>query len=200
MKYLIKTLVVVLAFSMVMISCKKDDDKEDSKSNELVVNGTSYELSQGTLENYGIWTSSGATNIDLILLSPGITIHEEGGEFSYVTGTGHYVYFEMFTSGPTGLDVGTYTYNASSTASGTFDYSFYGLNINFDTGSGSPVSITGGTVTISANGSTYEITLALTDAMGQAVTGYYKGSLRYYNYDDRIENGQKPTIILQSVQ
>ncbi|MBW6499626.1 MAG: hypothetical protein K0B09_14650, partial [Bacteroidales bacterium] len=79
----------------------------------------------------------------------------------------------------TDLPAATYTFNATSMASGTFDDGSFWVEKGtyFDTG-----DITGGTVKVSKSGSNYEITIDCNTSTGKKITGYYKGPLTYEDH------------------
>jgi len=169
-KNLLKLAVVLLLVSLVFTGCKKDDE---SSSNSFSYNGKSYELTQGFLVNYGSVSKSTVYNFDLYLLTSGINV-ETG------TGTGSYLYFEMFTDSSTGLGDGTYDYT-DTYASLTFDYAKIYIDYNIETQSGSYAYIYDGTVTISKSGSTYTITIDCVDTNNKTIKGSYTGTLDMYS-------------------
>ena len=183
MRNLYKPFIAVLLLSLFIAGCKKD--KTETVKTYFNYNGTDYNLSQGFLENYGKYGDQGY-NLDLSLLSSNFKIHESGGALDSVSGTGHALTFEIFTSLPGKLDVRDYNYDATASgAEGTFDYGMVVMDFNASTETGSIYEINGGKVSITNNGSEYEITLNCTASNGKTITGYYKGSLKYYNYEKK---------------
>lgn len=186
MKLIYSTVFALLVISLFTIGCKKDKDDEGSK-NYFKVDGTEYELTGGFIENWG--NDYGAYNLDLTLIGPGVTVHHNSGEVDSLTGTGQALYLEIFTSQASQLDVRDYTFDQSASGtSGTFDTGMIGIGYNFSVGGGTLYPVNGGTATVKAVGSEYEISFNLT-ASGKNVTGYYKGSLQYYNYGDKKASG-----------
>ena len=182
MKHLFKPFIILLLVSFFVASCKKDEKTVKSYFN---YNGTDFVLSKGFLESYGKSGTEGY-NIDLTLLSSSFTIHDKSGEVDSVSGTGDALYFEIFTSHADKLDVKDYTYDATeSGADGTFDQGEIGMGFNMETLTGSALNITGGKVSVTSVGSEYEITFNCTATNGKTITGYYKGPLKYYNYDNK---------------
>jgi hypothetical protein len=180
-----KILTIILLSMIIFAGCKKDK-KESSFSNYVKYDSKMYPIDKGVLENYGQWEEDGAYNLDLTLFSEGITLLESGGEISGATGKGHGIYLEMYTSSPSQLDNGTYEYDYWSEEAGTFDYGW--VTINYDAAikdAEIDQDIEGGTVTVTKTGDTYEITINCTDEDGKSVTGYYKGTLKYYDYDKK---------------
>jgi hypothetical protein len=182
MKKIFKPLIAILLLILFVAGCKKD--KKETVNNQFTYNGTEFILSQGFLENYGKSAANEGNNIDLSLLSSTFTIHEKNGEVDSVSGTGDALYFEIFTSLPDKLDIRDYTYDGTeSYAAGTFDYGMIGMGFNMETELGSAFLITGGKVSVTSVGSDYEISINCTTSNGKTITGYYKGPLKYYNYD-----------------
>ena len=189
MKNLFKPLIAVLVISLFIAGCKKDKEEETVK-NYFNYNGSEYILSQGFLENYGKYEDEGY-NIDLTLLSSDFTIHEGSGDIDSISGKGDILLFEIYTSLPNKLDVKDYIYDAAETgAAGTFDWGIIGMDLDMATATGTAFEITAGKVSITSNGSTYEITINCT-ANGKNITGYYKGSLKYYNYDKKKKSEER---------
>jgi len=158
MKKLFKPFIAVLLLSLFVVRCKKDE--EESVKNYFNYNGTEFALSQGFLENYGKYGDDEGYNIDLILLSSDFTIHEGSGEIDSISGKGDILLFEIYTSLPDKLDVRDYMYDATeSGAAGTFDWGILGMDLNMETETGTAYEITAGKVSVTSNGSTYEITI-----------------------------------------
>ena len=174
-----KILTIVLLCLIILAGCKKDKD-EDSSDNYIKYDGKMYPIHKGILENFGEW-SIGVYNIDLSLVSNEINLIESQGEITGATGTGNIIYFEMYTSNSTHLDNETYEYEWSEEA-GTFDDGWVGINYNVDDEEGEiELEIEDGTVTVTKNGYIYEITINCTDDLGKSVTGYFKGTLKWYD-------------------
>lgn len=178
-----KPLIAILLLSLVVAGCKKDEDK--AVKSYFNLNGTVYNLSQGFLEDYGKSGNDGY-NIDLTMLSSTFTIREKNGEIDSISGTGDLIYFEIFTSLPGKLNVMDYVYDGlESGDAGTFDVGEIMTGFNMMTQSGSTFYITGGKLSVTSVGSEYEITINCTTLDGKTVTGYYKGALKYYNYNNK---------------
>jgi hypothetical protein len=176
----LRLLTIMLAvFSIALLSC--DDDESSSKDNSFSYNGVTYKIVGGFLENYGptIVKSVASYNIDLTFMTSGITYNTASGD---VTGTGSYLYMEMFTNSGTQIVPGTYTFDLYETLNaGTFDYAELGINVNFDveTETGTYVDFVAGTVEVKLTDTTYEITVNLTSTENKVLTGYFKGTLTY---------------------
>jgi hypothetical protein len=180
MKKLFFTSFGFLAICLFIISCKKDNNN-NSTSNSFKFDNTEYKLSNGFLENYGK-TGTEGYNLDLSLISSELTIHESNGQVDSLSGTGDAIYFEIYTSDPAKLSIKDYTFNASSQADGNFDMAFVGMKFNPISYTGTIHDITAGKLSVKNNGSEYEISFDCTSDNGKTITGYYKGSLKYYNY------------------
>lgn len=163
--------------SLMLVSCKKKGDKV---TNYFKVNNTTYELSNGILENYGTDAESyDGYNLDLSLITDGISVSAS----DVWSGSGKAIYFEMYTTSSTYLSSGEYDYDNTTSPSPTFsfDLSFYVLDLVFP-GTGTPVQIISGTVTVVKDGNTYDITLSDGENnSGDAITAHYKGTLTYFD-------------------
>ncbi|MCG8699993.1 MAG: hypothetical protein MI922_18200 [Bacteroidales bacterium] len=185
MEKLIKLFCALFLASTMFISCDKDDDDENEK-NHFTSGGKEYTLTQGAFENYGLTDTADLKhdgyNLDLVLLSDGFTISTDSVGDMDITGTGQYIYFELFTSKGTEFDSREYTYSESIPYPiGTFDYSEFNLNYSEDIDD-NEIEITSGKVTISKDGDMYSISIDCIDENNNAVTGFYKGTLKYYDY------------------
>jgi hypothetical protein len=168
----------VLLFAITVIAGCKKDSKDETSANSIQIDGNQYDMSHGIVINYG--SDNSVYNMEFALLSPGLTIHDIDGYPDSISGTGHIILFSVMTSGSDKITPGDYTYSNSYNA-GTFDYGIYELNWN-------PVlntdpdflEITAGTIKIISSGATYELSFTGTDSNNKAISGYYKGSLKYY--------------------
>ncbi len=175
---------IILILGIFIVGCKKDNDNEKPNDNYFRAGNTKYKLVFGSLENYGpdyIGQYEGY-NLDLNLVSEGITFSEDAAGDLEISGTGHIIYFELFTSNSSFLDDGDYSYDETLPFSiGTFDYGDYA--VNWDETHDEWIEINAGKVTVSKEGNIYEITIDCTDENGLDITGYYKGPLSFYNYE-----------------
>jgi hypothetical protein len=116
----------------------------------------------------------------MILLSSGITVHDVGGLPDSVSGTGHLISFEINTSGSDKLSPGDYAFS-NTFAVGTFDYGAYEVNWNTSLNPNAiGTELKTGTVKIISSGAEYELSFTGMDINDKAVSGYYKGALKYY--------------------
>jgi hypothetical protein len=177
----------ILAFSIMLLcsGCKKDN-KDNGPENYFKYNGKTYSLADGFLEYYGLWSGTGY-NFDVNLYSSGITY--DGEDFQ---GTGNAVYLEMYSSSSASLASGTYTYDESSSEDPlTFDEGMFGMKINMSDGSGTVTAVGSGTVKVSKSGEAYEFTFSCKNSNNQTISGYFKGTLDYYDYSEKKSNHVK---------
>lgn len=157
-------------------------------TNFLTYDGVTYPLAGGFLDYYGKWyTEMPSYNFDLTLYSSGLTWVEQ---IEYFTGTGHAMYFEMFTTSQTNLASGVYSYDFWETyEANTFDYGFFLLNFNAEQQTAEVDSdITGGTITVVTSGNDYQITVDCTDSFDKSLTAYYEGTLSIYDWSKSFKS------------
>jgi hypothetical protein len=182
---------IIITTIIASVSCNPDKEGEEEPGvtpNHMTYNGKDYELTKGTIENYGE-LASGTFNNDIMIMS-GYTVHDASGEIDSLSGTGYLLYFEMFSSQGEKLDIGDYVYEADSMGMvKTFDYAQVAVNYDLslpDGGTGSVLKdITAGTAKVGISGNEYEINFSGKDEDGVAVSFYYKGSLKYYDYSSK---------------
>jgi hypothetical protein len=193
MRKLFNPIAGVFLLGLFLGGCGNDDgteglagDENLNKKNHFKVGNTEYELSDGSLENYGEdvygeWHEG--YNLDLLLVSKNlkITQREDGG--MDVTGSGNAIYFEFFTSEGSSLDNGDYEHGAADFFPvGTYDYASYYIDVDTGEEEDNDVRISTGKITVKRDGQEYELTIDCKDEDGKAVTGYYKGTLQYFDY------------------
>ncbi len=183
-----KVLTIILLSLIFFTGCKKDK-KESSFNNYFKYDGEIYRIDQGFLENYGSLNAGESYKLSLTLTSDGLTPIENNGDLIGITGNGHIIHFEMFSGSGTQLTDGTYQYDFSSQNAGSFDDGW--ISINYDASQNEAEidqDIEEGTVIITKTGDIYEITVSCTDEDNKSVTGYFKGTLKYYNKESTYEN------------
>ncbi len=175
-------MISVFTLGALFVSCTSDDDSSSDSQNKLTVDGKSYDLSKGSLENYGMNNmDSSIYNFDVLLYS-GFTYDAANEEYN---GTGNYIYFEMYSSSATELVAGNYVYNATGYGANTFDEGYFEINYNTSNETNEMGDeLTSGTVNVKKTGTEYEISFDGTTAGGKKVTAFYKGSLNYFDYSD----------------
>lgn len=173
--------ICVVAFLLFFASCKKDSPTQEKSTNSLKVDGIEYEISKGILMNYG--GDGTKFNIELDLFSSGIIVHELLGLPDSVSGAGHGIVFNIYSSSSDKLTLGEYSYNKSN-QSGSFDDAYYVLNWDI---AQQPtidlIQINIGTIKVIKSGLEYELSFTGTDASNKVISVYYKGSLKYYKYN-----------------
>lgn len=181
-----KILTIILLSLIIFTGCKKDK-KESTVNNYIRYDGTTYAIDKGYLENWGKWSLEGDNNLDLTLVSNGISVVEVGGEIDEYIGEGNAIIFYMYSTSTTRLDDGNYVYDEDATEeAGTFEWANVVINYNIEDEEGDVDQyIVDGTVTVTKTGDVYEISFNLTDEDGKTVTGYFKGTLKYYDYDKK---------------
>jgi len=184
MKNLKTVLFSLLAASILFTACKKDEN-DDPPKNQMTIDGTAYEFSQGIIENFGTWLSIDAYNFDITIISDSFTIYEMNGEIDSISGIGHAISFELYSSDSTDLATGEYVLDVNETGNaGTFSWGAAAINFNTETDEGTEYEFTQGTVTVSQNGSTYILSFECKTEDDITVTGYYNGVLKMYDYTD----------------
>lgn len=170
---------------------KEEDTPPEVTENYVTYDGTKYELSHGVIQNYGKLNGPNSYNTDLIFYN-GFTVHESNGEIDSLSGTGHLLYFEMFSTQGDKLDIGDYMFDTDETGNiKTFDYGNVAINFNITTEDGLNKDIVSGKVTVVSNGAEYEISFNGADENNKAVTAYFKGALKYYNNSSKSASKKK---------
>lgn len=188
--------IIALISIIVSTGCGKDP-KEDSPplvvvDNYVMYDGTKYELAKGYIENYGQDQGAGSYNTDLTLLSSGFTMYESNGEVDSLGGIGHALYFEMFSTQGSKLDIGDYIYDANQTLDiKTFDLADVIINFNIDTEEGLLKEIKSGKLSVKSSSTGYEISFTGTDEDNKAVSCSFTGSLKYYDYSLKSSSKKK---------
>lgn len=177
---MIKLLAGVLLVSTLFMGCDTDDGGITNKKNYLKIGDSEYELFAGVLVNegrdehnngyYGFLTG-------LFLYSAGISIGDD-----WFSGKGHLIELYMFSTSGNTLDNGDYIYSDSEPYQiGTFPEAVYYINIDFESEDyGTSEYITSGKVSVSKKGNEYSITINCSDSNGEKITGFYKGTLKYF--------------------
>lgn len=178
---LFKAILILLTLGLIFQGCSEDDGGQYTNSNEFSYDGSSYSLSKGAIIKYVSNKKGGPFQLDLCLASSNVN-------FDSLTGTGNFIYFEMFSTLNTALTSGEY-FPAETSETFTFDSAAIFINYNLTTEEGTSVGITNGSVTISNNGSSYTVTINCEDANGKKVSGSYTGALQFYTKEiEEIEN------------
>jgi predicted small lipoprotein YifL len=185
MKRTLKSIFALMLLVSITLSCEKKTNDPPvvippEKNNEMVYNGTSYALSQGFFENFGQVPENGSYNIDLVLISSGIVLHESNGIIDSVAGSGEFFYFELFSSDSVGLTEGTYTYDPNYPGeNGTFTTASGAIDFDIENETGFEFEIEEGTFTVIRNEGIYEFSFNGTDDFNHLVTLYFKGEIPF---------------------
>ncbi|MGE0078357.1 MAG: hypothetical protein AB7S48_10900 [Bacteroidales bacterium] len=168
---IITIIAILFSLGLILSSCTDSEDKY-TNNKSFSYDGTSYALSKGAIIKYVSAEKSGPFKLDLCLASTGIN-------FDSLTGTGDFIYLEMYSTLSTALTSGDYFY-AETGETFTFDSAKIYINYNLTTKEGTEIKIVDGTVTISNTGNSYEISLTCKDADGKEISGEYTGALQFY--------------------
>lgn len=153
-------------------SCKKDD-KANPDKNHFVLNGETFDLAKGFIEDFGD-NGNGSYDFDVYLTSSDINYSDLLQEFN---GTGEFIFIDFNTSSESGLVKGTYTYSNERNAF-TFVDGTVGKDYDLLTFIGEDYDVIGGTVDVEINGSEVILDFDLTISNNTSVTGRFKGPLR----------------------
>ena len=172
-KFVLLLIVAVLCLSLA--GCKKTKDA----GNHFTYAGKDYALTNGLLEYYGAGNGSGY-NFDVTLYSSGISYSETD---QTLTGTGHILYIEMYSSQTGYLESGSYTFDSGSNGnSGTYTYGAIGMDVNMQAETGTIKEFTSVNVKIVKSGTTYEVSFAGKDTENTAIDAYFKGTFTFADY------------------
>lgn len=151
--------------------CNKDDD--DALRSEFVLNGTTYSLAKGFIEDYGA-NGNGSFDFDVTLTSSGVNYSEAQGTFS---GMGDFVYLDLNSSLETGLVAGTYNFSSDRNAFTIVDGAI-GTDYDLNLGTGEDFTVNGGSVEVELIGNETRFSWSLNISNGTIVTGDFQGILR----------------------
>jgi len=165
------TKIYLLIFTLLTLSCNNDDSKTKEQSNFLKIENAEYELVNGISEDYSDYPENDVYNIDLTFLTSEFTV--DGNDYS---GNGRSIGFEIFSSTPNKLPLGTYLYNSTQNPL-SFAAAFIYDNSN---GEDTEIEIISGTITITkSENNYYELTFKCVDEMNKTITGRYFGNVNY---------------------
>lgn len=177
-------LMMIAIVAIVSFSCQKDDedeeDNENTRNNSFTYQGHEYAISKGC---YYLTSVGSVYDYSLKLASSSISfIYNDTLGYVQQSGTGNYVYIDLYTSNS---DItGSFVCDDSGGSEDTphFEDGIIIMNGNFDNGWPDEIGILdGGTLQINKNGNIYEIIFNWTSNDGKPITGYYKGELVFYN-------------------
>lgn len=165
---------VLLTGTMTFTGCSRQEEPDHFR---YTVND--YPLQQGFMNDYGMTQGTTGYNFDVIIHSPGVSYNHDRHEFQ---GTGHVVYFQMFSSSATELANGTYQFSTgkASGAPSTFNVANFGMNVNFTEDTGTIVSGVSGVVKVSGAGDYRTIDFDCMTTTGENVAGHFNGYIPAY--------------------
>ena len=186
----IRILLMLLLVAVVLAPGCKDDDDDKTPSNQMTIAGNNFELSQAFIMSYGQLSGEGY-NFDLTMFSPGLTMYEVNGEIDSVTGIGHALFFEIFSASENMLSSGDYSYDADETeAPGTFDFASAFTDYDPQTEEGTEYEIISGKLTVVNSSDAYTFTFEGVTDNGKAITSYYKGVPKIYDFSDDTKSAK----------
>ena len=156
----LKSALVLTFILVVIVTCKKDDDKQNS----FIVNETEFLTPNGYLEIYSPKADGGDFNI---ILTDG-EYQTDSSYYNWNT----FVYFDFKSPSTTELSSGDYIFDSDWPPNSFNDGSvvMYGP-------AGVTFKVTEGSVNIEKIGESYQITYDVTIGSSTPLTGYYKGPL-----------------------
>ncbi|SOE22136.1 hypothetical protein SAMN06298216_2585 [Spirosomataceae bacterium TFI 002] len=168
-------------------SCTPSDEVTPSFVYDLSsfsFNQNKYNLDKGFIINYGKDNPVNGNNINLNLISGGISIYDKSGIIDSARGFGHLLFFEMYSYSNTELLTGRYNFDHNYNRKPfTFDSGRGFLNMDLPDQSSQAFQISQGTMDVINTGQgNYEIKFDCKNYQGEQVKGAYKGKLKYYNY------------------
>ena len=149
----------------------------------ITFNGTTYNLANGLLIDYGQYSQKEGNAQVLFLYSSGITIHGAGRQIDSTSGKGNVVYFEIFSPVSNVLGEGEYAFDDAATFfSKTFGFSYVVLNADYNTYNREVHAIIAGKVSVKKTGDVYDINFDCVEGYdGKKISGYYHGPLKLYD-------------------
>jgi len=173
MKIFKNVLLGLMILGFAVSGCKKDKDEE--AINYLQVGDSTIYLSDASLRYYGTgYSSAGAYNFDLRLVSSEVTIGDDGSTTN--PGNGTEVYFETFTDNSANLIDGDYDLVTDGTEpAGSYDEGEYTFDDDIW------VSFDEGTLSVKNTSSGYIINFTGADTEGNAVKFNYTGAITIYD-------------------
>ncbi|MCE7044135.1 hypothetical protein [Dyadobacter sp. CY312] len=178
----LKRILYLFIFLSAVWGCGNNDIEP---KNQVFNDGVSYELDKGAVIDYG--RTDGATqgySLNLYLMSPEISILGKNGVPDSISGKGHLILFEMYSSTAKELAIGKYEFDATaSTKEKSFGPARAIFNANYQTKTGDEYQIVSGYVIVSKRDNRYIIDFDCMDNRGKRMNGYYKGEIAYYNME-----------------
>lgn len=182
-KKILKSAIALMAIGLVFSACSKDS-KDNAGAGSIAYKGTTYPMTQGTIEYTPSAIRTNYYKLDCTIASAGLNLVEGSG-------TGNYINFSFLSTSSADITPGTYTIGDNSGESANVISSamlVLGTNLSLtNLNLGTIIFIPSGTVIVAKAGSTYTITINCKNGGNDAITGTYVGSLKY----SVIEEGKK---------
>ncbi len=192
---MMKRIIYLLALTTLM-ACKKEDPTP-VKANEFTINSDKYNIDEGWVENWGLIDAT-TYNVDLTLVSSGISPLIEDGIIDYFAGKGNMIYLEMYTNVPNSHQIGTYQFSDSMKPN-TFDLGYVLTNYDFGNDSGDIKEVIDGSAKIiNVEKNTIEVEVNLTTNDNKNIKGYFKGKTVLYDYSEIANVRIKNAIVKKS--
>jgi hypothetical protein len=178
-----KNTFIFLLLALVAAGLSACKDKEVIPDSNMIYDGKEYELSNGLLIDYGIFSSNEGSGQELFLSSSGVKIREKGGKIDSIYGAGHAILFQLFSGKEGELTPGEYHFNYTPGPfkSGAFIYSYAVFDADFVKLSSRRYEMIKGDVTVGRSGENYIISFDCVETSGKHVTGYFRGPLNIYD-------------------
>jgi hypothetical protein len=166
---------VLLGAALIFSGCSKPE-----KPDSFVYTVNEYPLDQGFIHNYGMPEGATGYNFDVTIHSQGVSYNRDRHEF---LGTGHLVFFQMFSSSATELSGGTYQFSTGDEAGApfTFNVANFGMGVDFTNETGTIVSAVSGTVRVSGSGDHRTFDFECMTGTGEKITGHFNGWIPAYD-------------------
>lgn len=186
-------LALSLALTVGFMSCSSDDDKGGASSESFLrVNGTDYDLKSGVIVDYGE-EGEGIFNFDVSLYTENFNASNPLNPFGGNSYTE--VYFELFTTNPSTLATGDYSFSNSFGAANTFSFADVSLECSgsfFDVDCNEELNVNGGTFTVNSTGNRFNVEFSVNLVGGGTAEGKYVGTLIAIDQsNDLMEGGNQ---------
>ena len=171
-------IITAAVFFMLLGITACEPEEEAITSNYFTLGEESYTLAEGFLEYYGKISSGEGIgyNHDVYVVSENI-------DFANGSGSGDFVYFQMYSSDENQLQPGEYSYDASSSeAPHTFDTGAFAYDYNFAREKGTMVFLQKGTISVTKDSNSYEINFQGQTTEGEFIEGNFKGVFSRQDY------------------
>jgi hypothetical protein len=174
-----KALLLGLLGVFTLSSCTKDEEDDTSVNEfpqELLIDGTRYDLGEGFIFNYGTSSDYQGANLDLNILSSGLdVIYDADGFPDSVTGSGFVMYLEMYSSDSTALTAGTY--NMDTTGTGNLLTISNGEVFSYGTAVETEYAFVSGSIEVMRENGVYSLVGSFVEEGGKEIKMSYQKSI-----------------------